>query len=130
MILAHDPESTHPNLPFPASFQAQPVPTGPEPPGPPPSLGFGLGTFSYAFGLGFLFPRPSSPPPLRRPRPCLWLCPQSLPAWSPFTRREGPSPESESESSDDELEESEDDSSLDSSTALGAWYMQHTILVN
>jgi hypothetical protein len=69
-----------------------------------PSLGFCLGTFSYAFGLGRLF--------------CL------LPRCEcPHAGILSPSRLSGSESVS---ESDDDDSSLDSSTPLGLWYMQQT----
>lgn len=107
------------------------------PPPPPPlglDLGFGFGCFSYALGLGLRLRCCGRSSPWSWSQSCswswLWLCCWRRRAATARSRGSSGMPPSESESASDEEDESssEDDSSEDSPTWRGAWYMQQTSL--
>ncbi|KAG6059925.1 hypothetical protein E4U17_005384 [Claviceps sp. LM77 group G4] len=95
---------------------------------------FRLGIFSYAFGLGALPPPSFTISPPRAPPPPLLLllspCPQAAAAADDdaLFAPSSPSVDSASASDDDDDDDPDDESSslLDSSTALGLWYIQQT----
>ncbi|KAG6115323.1 hypothetical protein E4U13_002843 [Claviceps humidiphila] len=134
--LLYSPRSSRLTLEKPTSTpQEAPFPKTSPPQQEPP---FRLGIFSYAFGLGALpppsftiflpFSPPRAPPPPPPPPPLLLLlppCPQAAADDALFTPS-SPSVDSASASDDDDDPDDESSSLLDSSTALGLWYIQQT----